>query len=301
MRSCRLLKIFIRIKPFLVVVNCILTILPSLLAYACMLFILFYFFATIGMTYFAGLFTPPTNLSYTNLSNETVNCNNSRLADSEYVSWHYCIFNFNSLTEAFVIMLVLTVGNNWHIFTAGHEAVTNRWTRLFFLIIHISCVLLVLNIVLAFIIEAFLIQFEAQKSSFEEEIRERLRELNIEANEQLSLRGLIGYNESGFMLTREMLDQAFPEEEEEEDGEETRKKRNSVSREFTAFLLHEETTSIEVMLIRMFQSELEELSTSYMKNISERTSSRPSVDSDSEQGSTSSMHDNFKFQNVLNY
>lgn len=239
LRLFRLLKLFSVIKQFRIVINCILIILPSLTAYTTILLILFYIFSCIAMELFAFVYQPPLNYNYT--LNTT--CNNKYLLNSEFVKWHYCTFNFNSPLDSFLLLFIITVGNNWHIFTDGYVIVTTRWSKLFFIIIHWICVLLVLNVVLAFIIEAFLIEYDSQQSKFELYINERLNDLEMNAENELKKCGLENFRKPGFIMSKKLLDEAGITE-------------NSTKK---VFYLKTDNTSIEILMFRMFEKEIEEL------------------------------------------
>ncbi|KAF7259816.1 hypothetical protein EG68_02559 [Paragonimus skrjabini miyazakii] len=246
-RLLRLLKVFSAVPKFKVVINCILTILPSLAAYAALLFILFYMYACFGMELLGHLYKSPEGHRY----NATTDCGHPNLLNSDFVAWHYCLFNFNSATEAYILLLALTVGNNWQIFADGLVASTSRWTRLYFLLIHWSCVLLVLNVVLAFIIEAFLIEYDSQSSRFEAYIRERLEELGMNAETELGKRGIRNFRKHGFQITKTQLDMAFPVD----------------SPRAKAFFLIEDNASIEILMFRMFESEVEDMLENYRSSM----------------------------------
>ncbi|KAA0201090.1 Two pore calcium channel protein 1 [Fasciolopsis buskii] len=247
LRLIRLLKVFSVVPKFRAVINCILTIIPSLLAYATILLILFYLYSCFGMEVFSYLYEPPPQHNYSTKTD----CYQSQFAGKEFSAWHYCLFNFNSITEAFIMLLVLTVGNNWHVFAEGIELATNRWSRIFFLIIHWTCVLLVLNVVLAFIIEAFLIEYDAHASRFEVYIEEKLEEIGMNADTELAKRGIYDYRKPGFQITRKLLDSAFPVN----------------SPRSKAFYLQSDTASIEILMFRMFEKEVEELLLTYRSSL----------------------------------
>ncbi|CAH8441591.1 unnamed protein product [Schistosoma turkestanicum] len=238
-RLFRLLKVFSVVKKFRIVINCIITILPSLTAYTTILLILFYIFSCVAMELFAYVYQPPLNYTYT----VNTTCNNKQLLNSEFVQWHYCTFNFNSPLDSYLLLLIITVGNNWQIFSDGYKMATTRWSRLFFIIIHWMCVLLVLNVVLAFIIEAFLIEYDAQHSKFELYISERLNDLEMNAENELKKRGLENFRNPRFIMSQKLLDEAGITEES------TQK----------VFYLKTDNTSTEILLFRMFEKEIEEL------------------------------------------
>ncbi|VDD79635.1 unnamed protein product [Mesocestoides corti] len=245
LRLFRLLKIVGQVPIFKCIINCIIIILPSLCAYATILLILFYIFACVGMELFGGLFVVPKGHNYT-IENA---CRNHNLEGSSFLQLHYCGLNFNDAASSFATLFVLSVGNNWHILTDGFTRVTDKSYRLFFLFIHWMCVLLVLNIVLAFIIEAFLIEYDPQESRFEEFIGKRMREIHVDAETELRKRGLQNYRENNFYVTRAQLDKAFPPEKEDVP--------------FSAFFFIPDSASIELLMFRMFEDEIEDIATNY--------------------------------------
>lgn len=247
LRLLRLLKVFSAVPQFKVVLSCVLTIIPSLAAYTTILTILIYIYACFGMEMYGYLYEPPPGHNYTH---ET-DCNQRNLIHTDFTAWHYCLFNFNSAAESYILLLVLTVGNNWQVFVEGLVLSTNRWTRLFFLLINWTCVLLVLNVMLAFIIEAFLIEFDSQGSKFESYIRERLEELDMNAETELNKRGIRNFKRHGFQITKTQLDLAFPPD----------------APRAKAFFLMEDNASIEILMFRMFEKEVEEMLENYRSSL----------------------------------
>lgn len=239
LRLFRLTKIVSEVRIFKCIVHCILVILPSLFAYAAILLILYYIFACIGMELFYGLFKAPERNNYS-IPNP---CNNELLNGSQFVALHYCVFNFNDVVNSFRLLFVITIGNNWQILVSGFTAVTHKSYRIFFLFIHWLCSLLVLNIVLAFIIEAFLIEYDPHASAFEAFIATCLKELNVDAEIELSSRGFAEIKNNHFFVTHAQLDIVFPQD-------------ISV-KPFTTFVFVNDTISYELLMFRMFESEIE--------------------------------------------
>ena len=64
LRVCRIFKIFHAIHRFRIVINTIIHILPSFATYGCLLGIVFYFFAVIGMESFGGKFKFDSNNTF---------------------------------------------------------------------------------------------------------------------------------------------------------------------------------------------------------------------------------------------
>nr|VZI18457.1 unnamed protein product [Spirometra erinaceieuropaei] len=253
LRLFRLLKLVGQIPIFKCIINCIIIILPSLCAYAAILLILFYVFTCAGMEVFSGLFRSPPNHDY----HIEVPCNNTNLVNTDFETLHYCALNFNHVANSFALLFILSVGNNWHIFSNGFTSVTNRSSRIFFLLVHWLCVLLVLNIVLAFIIEAFLIEYDPQSSKFEQYIVKRLKELHFDAHTELEKRNLQAYSSPNFFLTSKQVKEIFP-------------KKGDVGDSVSAFYYIPDGASIELLMFRMFEDEIEEIAAKYQDRPSMR-------------------------------
>ncbi len=112
------------------------------------LLVFFYFFAIIGMEIFGGQIT----------SNELY-CGNSALKDSTFYADGYCSNNFNDLFASLVTLFELMTVNQWHVITEGYVLVTSKAARLYFFAFHLLCVTVILNIFSAFVIEAFILEF----------------------------------------------------------------------------------------------------------------------------------------------
>jgi two pore calcium channel protein len=119
-----------------------------------------YFFAALGMCLYGGFITrnPDDSKSYLLLG--------TIFADSAY--WAN---NFNDMLSGMNVLFNLLVVNNWFVIEDGFEATTEgRWVRLYFFSFHILGVILVNNLVIAFIINNFLEQLAGQRERAEEEI-----------------------------------------------------------------------------------------------------------------------------------
>ena len=82
---------------------------------------------------------------------------NPTLEGLAYSSNHYEVFNFNDFTSALVLLFNLLLLNDWPVFMEAYVKLSGtRVTRLFFLVFWVCAITYVLNIVVAFIIEAFM-------------------------------------------------------------------------------------------------------------------------------------------------
>jgi len=124
------------------------------------LFTLLYFFSAVGVALYGGLVSrdPDNPLSYLILGTD--------FSDNEY--WAN---NFNDMVSAMNVLFNLLVVNNWTECEIGYEAVTqSKWVRLYFLAFHVLGVILINNLVVAFIINAFLQQLAKFREHVGEEI-----------------------------------------------------------------------------------------------------------------------------------
>ena len=157
LRVLRLIKLLTSIPQLNLIISTIMQIIPSMGSYALLLLLFFYSYAIVGMEMFAGKIIP------TPLNSSIANCGNDLLAGSQFVEENYCIMTFNSVWYSMVVLWTLTLVNQWHILADGFVRVTNKWSRLYFLSFHVLVVLIILNIFLAFVIEAFMLQIELDK------------------------------------------------------------------------------------------------------------------------------------------
>ncbi|VDP35473.1 unnamed protein product [Schistosoma margrebowiei] len=89
----------------------------------------------------------------------------------------------------------------------------------------------------------FLIEYDSQQSKFELYINERLNDLEMNAENELKKYGLENFRKPGFIMSKKLLDEAGITEHN------TKK----------VFYLKTDNTSIEILMFRMFEKEIEEL------------------------------------------
>lgn len=108
-------------------------------------------------------------------------CGNPALENDDFVKANYCKNNFNDFISAFVTLFELTVVNQWHIITRGYVKVTNGGAFVYFIPFHMLQVLLVMNIVVAFTLEAFLLEYESQKTNLESRTARMIKKYGMES------------------------------------------------------------------------------------------------------------------------
>lgn len=159
-RVLRLGRLMMTVRAFQVLGTITAEILPAAVDVILLLFFLMYFFAAMGMILYGGLITrdPDNPLSRIILGNN--------FSENDY--WAN---NFNDMMSGMNVLFNLLVVNNWTNCEIGFEAVTGGlWVRLFFLSFHVLGVILVNNLVVAFIINAFLQQLQVMHSRNAEDI-----------------------------------------------------------------------------------------------------------------------------------
>ncbi|XP_069116582.1 uncharacterized protein [Argopecten irradians] len=178
LRVVRLIKIFGSIQRFKVIIMTIINIGPSILTYGGVIFVFYYIFAIIGMEVFHGLirFYPYT----ADRQPSELYCGNPLLNNTAFYRNHYCNNNFNDILRALVVLFELTVVNQWHVITSGFVIVTNKAARIYFFVFHLCCVVIVLNIFIAFILEAFILEYSLQKAGrMETFVEKKIKELGL--------------------------------------------------------------------------------------------------------------------------
>jgi len=145
-RVLRLVRVLVAMKQFQVIGGTFIDILPAARRILLFLFGIMYIFSSIGMQSFGGLITrdPSNPLS-------------ERLRGTDFASAGYWENNFNDLLAGFNVLFNLLVVNNWTTQADGILAVTEtKLSRYYFLAFHLLGVVIVCNLVIAFIIDSFL-------------------------------------------------------------------------------------------------------------------------------------------------
>nr|XP_053642305.1 two pore channel protein 1-like isoform X2 [Cherax quadricarinatus] len=186
LRVLRLVKIIGSIGRFKVIVLTITKVIPSLITYGGVIMVFYYMFAIVGMESFQGLvkFT-----GYDVEGESDLFCSNSKLELSDFWHDHYCNNNFNDVIHAFIVMFELTVVNQWHVIAYGYAAVTDPWARLYFLLFHLICVIIVLNIFTAFVLEVFILEYSATcEGNLESQLEKKIQEMGLSFKRKVSNR-----------------------------------------------------------------------------------------------------------------
>ncbi|RXG59803.1 Two pore calcium channel protein 1 [Armadillidium vulgare] len=259
LRVLRLLRVIRRVKRFKIVIDTINKILPSLFSYGSVILIVYYVFAIIGIEIFSG------KIQYLGYDTENF-CGNDKLNGSDFWMEKYCNNNFNDLIHAFIVLFELTVVN--HLLIAyGFAAVTNPAARLYFMIFHLTCVIVVLNIFTAFVLEAFILEYFARQSDLETEVERKIHEIGLSTRSEKIRRRSMAMNFQDLMIDEADLDSSDEDEDNKSIMEmKAMKFGNNNRRESTyadrsmdtqvRFVISKKVKSVEVLLQKMFEKEL---------------------------------------------
>ncbi|KAM5164486.1 two pore channel protein 2-like [Mantella aurantiaca] len=186
LRVLRLIRIIDSIQRFRVIVTTLINILPSMLTFCGIILVIYYVFAIIGMEVFKGKirFFPENSTDPYALE-----CGAKVLKDSAFAKSKYCKNNFNNIGFAFIVLVELTVVNQWHIIATGFSLVTHPAAKIYFITFHVVVVIMIINIFVAFILEAFFVEYSLERSEVETTIETKIQELGMAVQEEDDLSG----------------------------------------------------------------------------------------------------------------
>lgn len=140
------------------------TIMPRMARFGGALMCTYYVFAIIGMTTLrntasncpSGTFSEcgaPYAFQLANASNP----------DKVYGFGHYQEMNFNNVWQSYVTLFTLMVVNDWNNTMGGHAVAAGTLSRAFFMCFYLFTVLIVVNVILAYVLEMFQIVVQGQE------------------------------------------------------------------------------------------------------------------------------------------
>ncbi|EMP32656.1 Two pore calcium channel protein 1 [Chelonia mydas] len=195
LRVLRLIRIVDSIQRFRVIMNTLINIVPTMLTFGGLALVVYYMFAIIGMELFQGKIQ---FFSRNSTAHHARECGNPALKDSLFARAKYCKNNFNDITSSFVVLMELTVVNQWHdilsvsitqvlnfiLLANGFALVTHQAAKLYFIAFHVVVVIMIINILIAFILEAFFVEYSLEKSEVETAIERKIQELGVGIQEE---------------------------------------------------------------------------------------------------------------------
>mmetsp|Transcript_66876 Transcript_66876/g.105802 ORF Transcript_66876/g.105802 Transcript_66876/m.105802 type:complete len:807 (+) Transcript_66876:95-2515(+) len=134
-RGFRLLAYFDALKDLY---NIMTLLIPTFWQLFLVLFVIFYLFAVVGQYLFGGL----------------IFTTNPVLAGTNFAQAHFWSLNFNDLLSGFVTLFALMIVNNWYELAQGFMLVTHsNLVSIYFVLFFVVCNLIVLNIVVALVLD----------------------------------------------------------------------------------------------------------------------------------------------------
>ena len=143
---------------------------------------LFYAFAVIGMELFAGLLSRKClNAKFESMQECELRV--YRLEHSSYGLNNYWSNNFATLPNSLVTLYEQMVVNNWVIVMEGCVAGTgNEWPRLYFISFWVCCVVITMNVLIAFLIDAYQAHVSSIAKRVERWEKDRRRRLHSQTS-----------------------------------------------------------------------------------------------------------------------
>ncbi|GFT64455.1 two pore calcium channel protein 1 [Nephila pilipes] len=254
LRVLRLVKIIGGIDRFQVIVTTILNLGPSILTYGGVLIVVFYAFAIIGMELFHDKIK---YFGYQNITDSSqLYCGNPLLKGSVFYQSQYCSNNFNNILHTFVVLFELMVVNQWQVLANGYVLVTSKAARIYFFAFHLICVIIVLNIFTAFVLEAFILEYSFCKSKLESAMEKKIIEMGLQLGRKQSPSSK-GTDSDNLVIDSEDV---IEYNEDEFSGKNTNR-RSSVYPDLSAktdIRFHlSKSKNVENLLQRMFENELD--------------------------------------------
>uniref|UniRef100_A0A8C2W706 Two pore segment channel 3 n=1 Tax=Cyclopterus lumpus TaxID=8103 RepID=A0A8C2W706_CYCLU len=177
LRVLRLIRVVDSIKRFRAIINTLIRIGPAILTFGQLIIVVYYIFAMVGMELFKGKVR-----SFEDDSSDPTKayCGNPLLKGTTFAQLNYCKNNFNNVVSSFILLVELTVVNQWHdILDSGFAAVTHVSAKLFFILFHIMVVIVIINIFVAFVLEAFFVEYSVDKSDLQTSLEKKIEELEL--------------------------------------------------------------------------------------------------------------------------
>ncbi|KAL8145683.1 hypothetical protein AgCh_003724 [Apium graveolens] len=145
-RMLRLIRLLTFVRRYRAFVATFLTLIPSLMPYLGTIFCVLCMYCSLGVQIFGGL----------------VNSGNPQLAETDLADNDYLLFNFNDYPSGMITLFNLLVMGNWQAWMQSYKELTSAWSYIYFVSFYLVTILLLLNLVVAFVLEAFFAEMEIE-------------------------------------------------------------------------------------------------------------------------------------------
>ncbi|XP_055367055.1 two pore segment channel 3 isoform X2 [Betta splendens] len=176
LRVLRLIRVVDSIQRFRTIINTLIRIGPAILTFGQLILVVYYIFAMVGMELFKGKVR-----FYGEDSSDPAKayCGNPLLQGTAFAQSNYCRNNFNNVVSSFILLVELTVVNQWHVLSSGFATVTHASARIFFVVFHIAVVIVIINIFVSFVLEAFYVEYSVEKGDLQTSLERKIEELEL--------------------------------------------------------------------------------------------------------------------------
>uniref|UniRef100_A0A665U7T2 Two pore calcium channel protein 1-like n=1 Tax=Echeneis naucrates TaxID=173247 RepID=A0A665U7T2_ECHNA len=180
LRVLRLIRVVDSIERFRAIINTLIRIGPAILTFGQLIVVVYYVFAMVGMELFKGKVK-----FYEEDSTDPAKayCGNPLLRGTAFAQLNYCKNNFNNVVSSFILLVELTVVNQ----CSGFATVTHVSARIFFFIFHILVVIVIINIFVAFVLEAFFVEYSVDKSDLHTSVERKITELELALEQYVTM------------------------------------------------------------------------------------------------------------------
>ncbi|XP_060190967.1 two pore calcium channel protein 1A isoform X1 [Lycium barbarum] len=149
-RMLRLIRLLLHVAQYRGFVATFLTLIPSLMPYLGTIFCILCFYCSLGLQIFGGI----------------VNTGNPNLAQTDLADNDYLLFNFNDYPNGMVTLFNILVMGDWHVWVQSYKELTGTaWTYVYFVSFYLISVLWLLNLIVAFVLEAFQAEMDLEASA----------------------------------------------------------------------------------------------------------------------------------------
>ncbi|XP_048482416.1 two pore channel protein 1 isoform X2 [Plutella xylostella] len=168
-RPLRLMRLYKLKKRYRDVFGTLVLLTPLMSSAGCVMLVMYYFFAILGMELFA-----PYDLRNCCV-NTTVEDFYKYSGNSSSALGYYYLNNFENLVTSGVTLFELTVVNNWFILMNAYASVAGQFTRVYFMVFYLFT-MVVLTIVVASVLEAFRFRIQYKRSTSKRDEEKLLHE-----------------------------------------------------------------------------------------------------------------------------
>jgi len=154
----RLLRLLSNSKRFIVIASTFVKLIPAFTNLFGLLFVICFVYALIGVQAFGGIIYLGNPVL-----NGTIYLDPGTINDTQSLQYYYVTMNFNNFGSAMVTLFEMLIVSNISTLTFGLMAAVGWWSAVYYLSFWILAVCVILNLLVAFILEGFIDNYERQK------------------------------------------------------------------------------------------------------------------------------------------